>query len=181
MTTGRSGQGEFEELFQRHRGIVFKVANTYCPESGEPEDLAQEICLQLWRAFPDYDRDRPFSTWAYRVALNVGISYARRARTRERRRVETVPSDAEPATQPDLYEPDERVAALYGFIRRLDDLNRALLMLYLEECSYGEIADVLGISETNVGTKLSRLRDRMRRELGPTNHDSTTEETDGDG
>src|SRR6185295_3103322 len=77
---------QFAELLEQHRRMVFKVANTYA-RAPDREDLAQEIAAQLWRAFPDYDPSRPFSTWLYRIALNVGISHLRRHAARERRTV----------------------------------------------------------------------------------------------
>src|SRR5262245_48707513 len=78
-----SPQDRFQALLERHQRIVFKVANTYCRHSEDRRDLVQEIIVQLWRAFPRYDERRPFSTWMYRIALNVAISFARRAGHRE--------------------------------------------------------------------------------------------------
>jgi RNA polymerase sigma factor (sigma-70 family) len=154
---------EFAELLEQHRRMVFKVANAYARES-DREDLAQEIAVQLWRAFPDYDPSRPFSTWLYRIALNVGISHLRGRATRERR---TVPLelDLHETADPVSHEPDadEAPRLLARFIAQLDALNRALLLLYLDERSYREIADILGISETNVSTKINRLKERVRR------------------
>jgi len=158
-------QDEFRELLERHRGIVLKVANTYARTAEDRADLAQEISVQLWRAFPRYDAQRPFSTWMYRVALNVGIS-ALRSRGARNREVALEP-EHEAAALDSGDSPDDavRIRALERAIARLDAMNRALLMLHLEERSYAEIAEVLGISETNVGTKLARLRQRMREEL----------------
>jgi RNA polymerase sigma factor (sigma-70 family) len=167
MATRTNLQERFGELLEQHRRIVFKVANTYCWHPEDRADLAQEICAQLWRAFPSYDPARLFSTWMYRIALNVAISSVRSSRRRERH---TVPFDA------DVHdirhdtgggaEADERIRALYRVINQLDDLNRALLLLYLDEHSYREIADILGISETNVATKLGRLKQRLRNDIG---------------
>lgn len=171
MTTD-SPQDRFQALLDIHRKIVFKVTNTYCRHAEDRRDLAQEISLQLWKSFPTYDERRPFSTWMYRVALNVAISFARNAAYRKRYSVSLDTSAAEPiddsASAP---EPDERVRALYRFIGQLDELNRALLLLYLEERSYRDIAEILGISETNVATKISRLKQRIRKDMAETNHD----------
>lgn len=152
----------FEALLQEHRRIVFKVAAMYCAHPEDRCDLAQEISAQLWRAFPSYDPSRLFSTWMYRVALNVAISFVRQSGRHQRHTTtldegafENVPVDETP-------EPDGRVRLLHQFIGQLDDLNRALVLLYLDERSYSDIADVLGISETNVATKLNRLKQRMR-------------------
>ena len=158
-------QTQFEALIARHRGIVFKVANVYGRDPEDRRDLAQEIYAQSWRAFPSYDPARSFSTWMYRVALNVAISYRRSAAYRERH-VSTV-DDATLAAVPDpaTTESDERMRELYRVIEQLDDLNRALVLLYLEGRDYREIAEVLGITETNVATKLNRLKARMRQDV----------------
>lgn len=158
-------QERFEALFERHRRIIFKVANTYCRHDEDRRDLAQEISVQLWRAFPGYDPQRSFSTWMYRVALNVAISFARRAGQRERRMVTLDDSTAEPIDDRATHEVDERVHALQRIIDSLGDLDRALMLLYLEDHSYREIAEVLGISETNVATKINRLKQRIRKDV----------------
>jgi RNA polymerase sigma factor (sigma-70 family) len=161
-------QAQFLALLDAHRKIVFKVASVYCWDAEERRDLIQEIALQLWRAFPAYDEARPFSTWMYRIALNVAISFARKAGRRSRAIESLEESSVEPIAGSSGPESDERVEVLYRRLRALDPFSRALLMLYLDDRSYREIADVLGISETNVATKISRLKQRLRRELSPT-------------
>src|SRR5215510_7326736 len=163
--TDRSEQ--FLALLEAHQKIVLKVARVYCWDAAERDDLRQEITLQLWRAFPSYDPRRVFSTWMYRIALNVAISFARKA-GRRRRIIAPLENDGVdlPATA-SAGEPDEHFDALHRCLRALDPLSRALLMMYLDERSYREIAEVLGISETNVATKISRLKQRMRSELAP--------------
>jgi RNA polymerase sigma factor (sigma-70 family) len=138
----------------------------YCWGSEERRDLIQEITMQLSRAFPSYDEKRVFSTWMYRIALNVAISSARKA---GRRRLVAPLENSDIGSVAGLTkpEPDERIDALYRSLRGLDPFNRALMMLYLDDRSYLEIADVLGISETNVATKISRLKQRLRSELAP--------------
>ena len=125
--------------------------------------------LQLWKAYPRYSPERPFSTWMYRIAFNVAISFLRR-NTRPIR--QTVALDEvghelpdESTGQPDV---DERIALLQNAIATLDPLNRALLLLYLDEHPYREIATILGITETNVATKLSRLKEQLRQHLTKT-------------
>lgn len=162
--TTDSLRDRFEALFDRHRKIVFKVANTYCRHAEDRRDLAQEICVQLWRAFPGYDEQRPFSTWMYRVALNVAISFARRASQRRRHMVALDDGAAEPVDdRAATSAADDRVRALYRIIDGLPELDRALMLLYLEDHGYREIAEVLGISETNVATKINRLKQRIRQ------------------
>jgi RNA polymerase sigma-70 factor (ECF subfamily) len=163
--TDRQRQRQFEALLQEHRGIVFKVASVYARGGEDRNDLAQEIAVQLWRSFAGYDPVRAkFSTWMYRVALNVAISHARRTVRDER----LEPLDAghlELPGEADVSQPDERLAALYAFIGQLDALNRALILLYLEDRSYAEIAQVLGIGESNVATKINRIKHKLRAQM----------------
>ena len=159
-------QERFGELVERHRGIVLKVANTYAWHPDDRDELAQEIATQLWRAFPGYDPARPFPTWMYRIALNVAITFVR---GNGRRLDHAVPLDEESHDLADGnaadHESDQQVRALHRFIHAQEPLNRALLLLYLEDRSYREMAEVLGISETNVATKISRLKQRIRNEI----------------
>lgn len=159
-------QDEFRDLLERHRKIVFKVANTYGHQPDDRADLAQEIAAQLWRAFSGYDPQRTFSTWMYRIALNVAISHVRTETHRQRHAVPLDDDlhDLADDRGPD-HEADQRVRALHRFIGQLEPLNRALLLLYLEDHSYREIAEILGISETNVATKISRLKQRIRTDI----------------
>lgn len=156
----------FAELLEHHRKIVFKVANSYAWQPEDRAELAQEIALQLWRAYPNYDASRRFSTWMYRIALNVAISYVRDHSERRSYTValdETLHDTADPnAHDPEL---EQQVATLNRIIAALDPLNRALMLLYLDEYSNREIGEVLGLTETNVSTKLSRLKQRIRSEL----------------
>lgn len=166
MDMDASRQEHFGELVERHRGIVFKVANTYAWHPDDRDELAQEIAAQLWRAFPGYDAQRSFSTWMYRIALNVAISHVRSTTRRDRHAVPL--DDALHDIADDNGggpEADQQVRALHRFIAQLDKLNRALLLLYLEDHAYREIADILGITETNVATKISRLKQRIRNEI----------------
>ncbi|MEO7252036.1 MAG: sigma-70 family RNA polymerase sigma factor [Arenimonas sp.] len=166
MNTARD---RFEALLGQHEKIVFKVAGMYCRHAEDRRDLGQEICVQAWRSFGNYDAERSFSTWMYRIALNVAISFARNASHRDRHSVtlESDPLDIAEASA-SLHEPDERVRALHEFINQLDALSRALMLLYLEDRSYREIAEVLGISETNVATKINRLKQRIRTGIAST-------------
>jgi RNA polymerase sigma factor (sigma-70 family) len=159
----------FLRLVDQHRGIIRKVGAGYTSSLADQHDLSQEIMLQLWKAYPRYSPERPFSTWMYRIALNVGISFLRR-NTRPARRTVALDEIAhelphESTGSPEL---DERVALLQDIIATLDPLNRALLLLYLDDHSYRDIAAILGITETNVSTKLSRLKERLRQYLTQT-------------
>ncbi len=156
-------QETFQTLVDQHKKILYKICNAYCPDRDSRDDLAQEILFQLWRSFRKFDGRCEFSTWMYRIALNVAISFYRRESTRSRHVVSgeehLLEAAGESETRP------ENLRALYQFIESLDPLNKALILLYLDENSYREIADVLGITETNVATKISRLKNKMKHEL----------------
>jgi RNA polymerase sigma-70 factor (ECF subfamily) len=156
----------FLRLLDQHGGIIHKTAAGYSSSLADRHDLEQEITLQLWKAYPRYSPDRPFSTWMYRIALNVAISFLRR-QTRpgrqtislEESEIEIADENAQPA------ETDERIPLLQKVIASLPPLERALLLLYLDEHAYRDIAAILGITETNVATKLNRLKQRVREEM----------------
>ncbi|MEN1927679.1 sigma-70 family RNA polymerase sigma factor [Luteimonas sp. MJ250] len=162
------GAEEFSALLQQHRGIVFKVAGTYARDADDREDLAQDIAAQLWRAWPRYDPSRSFSTWMYRVALNVGISHLRGDGSR--RHLVPLEEGLRESVAPDTvdHERDQQSRLLHGFIATLEPLNRALLLLYLEDRSTRDMAEVLGMSESNVTTRISRLKRRIRDHVAPT-------------
>ncbi len=153
-------RGRFEALLEAHRGILYKVAGSY-RRGADREDLMQDICLQLWRAFPSYDPARPFATWMYRVALNVAISQLRRQDSGrheplEDKHLQTLAAGA------DAGEHHAELEALYCLIGTLPPLERALILLYLDDRSQTEMAEVLGISVSNVATKLGRIKDKLR-------------------
>jgi len=153
---------EFAALLASHQRLVFKVAGTYARGKADVDDLAQEIAAQLWRSFASYDRARRFSTWMYRIALNVAISWLRSEAPRQRRSVSYDAELHEPAAFPESDDSNEGLTILRGFIAAQDPLNRALLLLYMEEHSYGEMSEILGVSETNLTTKIGRLKERLR-------------------
>ena len=160
----RSG---FETLLHRHSGIVFKVASSYARLPEDRADLAQEIAVQLWRAWPKYDPARSFGTWMYRVALNVAISHVREQALRQRH--DAVPFDEQLHDIADAgaedHERGQHIRLLQRFIQRQAPLDRALLLLYLDDRPQREIAEILGIGESNVSTKIGRLKQRIRDQL----------------
>jgi RNA polymerase sigma-70 factor (ECF subfamily) len=157
----------FQTLLREHEGIVFKVAGLYAHQAEDRRDLAQEIGLQAWRSFARFDPLKAkFSTWLYRVALNVAISQLRKSSGAWNGRLEPLEQHHLDSigTEP-VPDPDERLVALYAFIGQLDALNRALILLYLEDKSYAEIAEILGITETNVATKIGRIKQSLRGQM----------------
>jgi RNA polymerase sigma factor (sigma-70 family) len=154
-------QGRFERLIEEHRGILYTVCRSYCSDPNEREDLGQEIVAQVWRSFERYDDRYAFSTWMYRVALNVAISYRRRVRRRtDHELFDDAAIDA--AVRQEPHNVDD-LTTLRSFIEELDPLPKALMLLYLEGYPHREIAETLGISESNVGTKINRIKLELRR------------------
>ena len=156
-------QDRFQVLIEQHKKVLYKACNSYCRNPDDREDLAQQIVAQLWQSFRSFDGRVAFSTWMYRVALNVAISWYRRERTRARHMVPEGERLLEVASERETQSDDIRL--LYELIGKLDELNKALILLYLDGNSNREIGEVLGISETNVTTKISRLKRSMRQEM----------------
>jgi RNA polymerase sigma-70 factor (ECF subfamily) len=164
MTEEGRDETDFLARIGRHAGIVRKVALSYGRSAADRHDLEQEIVAQLWKSYRTFDGKRPFSTWMYRIALNVAISIARGRRWSEH---EPLASAESIADDDGALEREQGVRELRAFIASLDELNRALIVLYLDEHSYREIADILGISETNVATKINRVKQQLRQRMNP--------------
>ena len=153
----------FDDVLRRHGGIIHRIAHLYTGQASDRADLTQEIAGALWRSWPSFDPSRSsVTTWMYRTALNVAIS-SLRSRTRRARHFAPLEA-AEEAPQPSPvdHERAEQVRQLHCIIAELPEFDRALMLLYLDEQSTREISEVLGLSETNVTTRLSRLRQRIR-------------------
>lgn len=151
---------EFTNVIQRHARLIHKIAYGYCRDATDREDVVQEIALQLWRSRHRYDDRYMETTWIYRIALNVAISFHRRGRRHGEGRVSL---DAHAITiAAASVEPSEDVQLLLRCIDDLSALDKALVLLYLDGKDHTSIADVLGISVSNVGTKLLRIKDKLR-------------------
>lgn len=172
--TGLPDQDRFVALLEGHKRILYKVANAYCRNREDRGDLIQDIVTQLWRSFGQFDDRNRFSTWMYRIAMNVAISFYR---SESRRIRETVPIDefgldlAAADRVMDAAGDDVRI--LHQLIARLDELNRALIILYLDGHSHDEIAGIMGISTTNVATKVGRIKQQLQRDHHAAQQDAT--------
>lgn len=156
----------FRELVRDNRGRLRRIARVYAVP-GDEEDLFQEILLQAWRSLPSFRGDASPDTWLYRVALNTAIDHERAEDRRKGARLdEEHPLRERGSERPDRsYERRERLERLHRAIDRLDDPDRALVLMYLEEKSYSEMSEVLGISENYVGVKLHRIRNELSEML----------------
>jgi len=158
-------------LVENHKGILYKVANAYCRNPDDRGDLIQEIVIQLWLSFGRYDDRHKFSTWMYRVAINVAISFYRSERRRIREAVPIEDSGLEIAVADRMLEDTgDDIRTLYQLIGQLDELNRALVLLYLDGYGHDEIAAIVGITSTNVATRINRIKQKWQRELDTTQH-----------
>jgi RNA polymerase sigma factor (sigma-70 family) len=151
---------EFMELVNGNRALIFKVCNLYCKDVESRHDLFQEIVLQLWRSFPGFRKESSGSTWIYRVALNTAISNFRR----ENRKPEKTSLALTELDIPDLsghLSRQEELDSLYQAIQQLTEIEKAIILLYLDEKSYEEISDIMGISISNVGVRLNRIKNKL--------------------
>ena len=145
-------------MIRENERVIYKVCSLYVSETFPMEDLFQEVILNLWKAFPRFRNESSRSTYIYRVALNTCISNIRRESRRPRQVPLSLSTDV-------AFEPDrvgEDIRELYRLIRRLKTLERAVILLWLEEKSYREIADVTGLSVANVATKLKRIKEKLQ-------------------
>ncbi len=154
---------QFTNLIEANKGILFKVCNNYCKDPSKRDDLAQEILIQLWKSLGNWDAKFPFSTWMYRVALNVAISHYRKEKN-QLAPVSLDEQDIQVAGDNDNWnEKEEKLHQLQLLINQLKALDKALMLLYLDGKSYQEIGLILGITETNVATKISRIKDKLKQ------------------
>jgi RNA polymerase sigma-70 factor (ECF subfamily) len=163
-----SKKEQFIKTIDEHKKIIYKIVNSYCPNKDDRKDLEQEIIIHLWNSFDKYDSNYKYSTWMYRIALNVAISFYRKEKKWSLKndfyneesifRIEEDNSEEEAQL-------DYHLKLLQEFIHNLNELNKALMLLYLEEKSYEEIAEILGITKTNVATKISRIKLKLKKEF----------------
>lgn len=156
---------EFLVVLNEHKGIIYKIANAYCQHAEDRKDLVQEINIQLWRSFKKYDPQYKRSTFIYRIAFNTAISFYRKEHRRK---------DLSHALSDDTLSPidsgynnqaDEQLLLLHQSIAGLKDLDKALLLLYLDEKSLKEIAGIMEMSETNVSTKINRIKKILQQKF----------------
>ena len=160
---------QFSALIEEHKGIIYKIANSYCRNAEDRKDLIQEIVVHLWKSHSRYDERFKLSTWIYRIALNVAISAYRRDKKHSERVSPLEEVIIEPAAE--SQQPDPKIATLHRIINQLDELNRALMILYLDDNSYRDIAGILGLTETNVATKINRLKLKIKEQFTQANPD----------
>jgi len=167
-------RNEFISKLESVKGIIYKVSNSYCPDIESRKDLAQEIVIQLWQSMDKYDPQYKFSTWVYRIALNMAISFYRKENTRNSRTTSIDETLIDIAFELESKnEQESQLNLLNQFIQQLDKLNKALILLYLDGHNYDEIGNILGISASNVGTKINRIKKKLKRQFETTTNHGT--------
>lgn len=154
---------KYIQILNENKWVLYKVINTYCKNPEDRKDLEQEILIQLWKSFESYKSQYKISTWIYKIAMNVSISFYRNNINRKSRTSSISESIFQVADQIDnsVYVDEER-KFLNDFINQLDEFNKEILVLYLDNLSYKEIAEIVGITESNVGTKINRIKNKLQ-------------------
>lgn len=150
---------EFTELINKHRGIIQRICNIYFYRNPYQEDYYQEILIRLWKAYPSFKNQSAFSTWLYRVSLNTAIDIIRK-QSLHPTHVELSKTEYKITDQEFRSESDKK-DKLYQAINQLSDIEKAIIFLYLEDYNYKEIAEIIGISESNTGVKISRIKTQL--------------------
>ena len=159
-------QHNFVELLEKHQNIVHKVCRLYTNNYDAHNDLFQEITIQLWKAYPKFRGDSKFSTWMYRVGLNTAITlYRKSKRSINTQGFDTVQFKIKAEDYDDTEE--EQLKLLYKAVHQLNDIEKALVFLYLEDKNYKEISETMGISEVNARVKMNRIKNKLRTILNP--------------
>ena len=154
---------EFIRLIQKNERLIRKVCHIYCRELVDREDLYQDILVQLWKSFPAFEHHSKVSTWLYKVALNTAISRFRK--TRRLPELRTIDKQIAMMPEADHSAKEESIQQLYAAIESLNKIEKAIVLLYLDETNYREIAEIVGISESNVGFKINRIKQKLRNTL----------------
>ena len=156
----------FIEQLEKHQNIVHKVCRLYTNNQEAHNDLFQEITIQLWKAYPKFRGDAKFSTWMYRVGLNTAITlYRKRKRTIDTQGFDSVEFKIKSEEYDDTEE--QQLKLLYKAVHQLNDIEKALVFLYLEDKNYREISETLGISEVNARVKMNRVKTKLKTILNP--------------
>ena len=154
----------FVTLLQEHQNIVHKVCRIYTYDSDAHKDLFQEISIQLWKAFPKFRGDSKFSTWMYRVGLNTAITlYRKSLRQVQSQPIESVEFKLSYEEYDDTK--DEQLKLIYSAVRKLNDIDKGIVFLYLENKNYKEISETLGISEVNARVRMNRIKTKLKTQL----------------
>lgn len=147
---------QFVNLIEQNKALIYKFCYMYANESDTPQDLFQEVVINLWKGFPAFRGDSKIQTWIYRIALNTCVTFLRKSGSRPK----TQPLTADLLVYAEAAQ-TEQIKELYGLINRLNDIEKAIVLLYVEERSYDEIAQIVGITKSNVGVRINRIKEKL--------------------
>ena len=150
---------DFIKIIQENEGLIYKITRVYSNSKEEGKDLYQEIVYQLWKSFPSFRNESRIGTWIYRIALNTSIAHL----NKEKRKQDDLPIDDWMLNKRDTADSlmDERSKVLFDLIKKLNDIEKALILLYLEGKTYDEIAGITGFTSSNIGTRLGRIKQKL--------------------
>jgi RNA polymerase sigma-70 factor (ECF subfamily) len=156
----QEAEKQFEKHIKEHELLIFKICRIYAYTDADRQDLFQDIVIQLWNAFPKFKGESKFSTWLYRVAINTAITGLRKKKDF----IESYEHNALPTNISDdsSVHPEERLREMYKAIEQLNQIEKAIVMFYLEDKSYEEMEDILGISQGNLRVKMNRVKEKLR-------------------
>lgn len=155
----------FISILDNHKGVIFKIVNSYCKDVTDKQDLIQEIIIQLWISFEKYNNQFKLSTWIYRIALNTSISFYRKNKVRKEKTVISSAILQKTLKADEPFQENPNLLKLQGFIQELRELDKALILLYLDGLSQKEISKIIGIKPTNVGTKIERIKKTLKQKF----------------
>ncbi len=158
---GRNDKENFISLINEHNSLIYKVCNTYCQDATERQDMFQEIIIQLWKSYPQFRGEAKFTTWMYRIALNTAISALRKKRLYVTP-LETA-TEALSEIPVEATETKEQQVALHKAINQLSAVEKAIVMMYLDDKSYEEMEEVFGISQNTLRVKMNRIKEKLRK------------------
>lgn len=154
---------EFIRIIKEHEGVIFKITTMYTDNRDDQKDLYQDVVYQLWKSFESFRAESKISTWMYRIALNTALTRLKK----KKRMGNSVSMDKVIMQQTENYNPEfeEKLKILYAHIKQLNVLEKGLMLLLLEGKKYEEISEITGLSPSNVGTKISRIKQKLKQQI----------------
>ena len=154
---------EFISLIEEHQGIIYKVSRMYCDKEECRRDLFQDILLQLWQSYPNFNHKSKFSTWMYRVALNTAIAQFRKDKKNNEEPIPEIPAYL--PEEESYKEKEDRRSLVHEAINKLSKAEKAIIILYMDDYTYEEISEISGITISNVGVKINRIKVKLQKIL----------------
>jgi RNA polymerase sigma factor (sigma-70 family) len=152
----------FIDIIKENEGLIYKIAKTYSDSKQDEQDLYQEIVYQLWKSFTSFRNESKLSTWMYRIGLNTSIGWLNKEK---KNRLLAIPKEAFNKPEESDGIKEERTKMLYDQIKKLNTIDKGVILLYLEGNNYEEIASITGFTATNVGTRLGRIKQKLSSQI----------------